>query len=77
MKYYGNFNFTKRVRLSEMADDMFFTLISSDDIVLHRMTFNECMWVRTSKKKNGRILCYRYNCPEIRVFIHFNKNVYI
>ena len=77
MKYYGNFNFDKRVRLTEMSDDMLFTLVSHDDIVFHRLIFTNCLWVRTSQKKNGRILCYRYNLPEVRVYMHFNRRVFI
>ena len=77
MKYYGNFDFEKRVRLSETADDMLFTLISVNDIVFNRLIFTNCLWVRTSHKENGRILCYRYNLPEVKVYMHFNRRVYI
>ena len=78
MKYYGNFNFDKKVKLFETFDTMLFTLVSTSDIVFYKMDFTSCLWVRTSiKNKSGRILCYRYNKPDIKVYFHWNRTIYI
>lgn len=77
MKYYNNFNFDKLVSLSEMTDYMFFTFVSNDHIVFNHLIFANCLWVRTSEEENGRILCYRYNRPEFRVYLHKNRPVFI